>query len=183
MVGREVSLALEDRQEQQQQQQQQDDNTGMGHGRRTKIRGSPLSVRRVFGYYKTNKGQKYQVSPPHYVLQLEKLLEKVEEQMKREEWLGTKPKAPQTGRGSPMLKIIFWNIQGFNSLNKQQEVRRLPREEKPNIFILLETKVKEHNANELVRKCFGKWSCICNYEHHYNDRIWLFYKEEETVLL
>lgn len=54
-----------------------------------------------------------------------------------------------------MFKVISWNIRGLNSLEKQREVVNLLKTEKPNVCILVETKVKVGNVNDILQQKFG----------------------------
>lgn len=81
-----------------------------------------------------------------------------------------------------MVKLFSWNIQGLNSLNKKREVLNLIKDVKLDVCILIEIEVKEGNVEDVMRKKFRGWTCINNYEHHYNGRIWILCKEEEMQM-
>ncbi|XP_074314936.1 uncharacterized protein LOC141651109 [Silene latifolia] len=44
-------------------------------------------------------------------------------------------------------------------------------------------KVKEHNASKIIRKKFRNWNVVCNYSHHYNGRIWVFFNPSTVTML
>lgn len=69
--------------------------------------------------------------------------------------------------------VLVWNIRGLNSPLKQREVKSLVKRLKISIFCLVETRVKEGNA-EVIQKCIApSWGFIHNYSRHYNGRIWV----------
>ena len=72
----------------------------------------------------------------------------------------------------------MWNVWGLNGLKTQRQVLNLMKQERPNICILVETKIKAEKEDDIMRKFLG-WRCINNYEHHYKGRIWVLYKEED----
>jgi exonuclease III len=54
-------------------------------------------------------------------------------------------------------KIISWNVQGMNELEKRTKIRGLLREWKADIVCLQETKL-EVLTREMV---YSVWGCIC----------------------
>lgn len=77
-----------------------------------------------------------------------------------------------------MTKIMIWNIRGLNSA-KQREVVRVSESQKLSLCILVETKIKLHKRDKVLRKSFREWSCIGNYDFHDKGRIWVLYKEDK----
>ncbi len=46
------------------------------------------------------------------------------------------------------MKIISWNIRGINGAHKQDIIRNMIRDQRPNFFVIQETKMRK----ELVEK-------------------------------
>ncbi|KAK9706032.1 hypothetical protein RND81_07G100500 [Saponaria officinalis] len=82
-----------------------------------------------------------------------------------------------------LMRIATWNIRGFNDALKHQEVRQLLDDNKIDIFGLIETRVKEPNANKIFRIHFPDFSFLNNYSTHYNGRIWFMYKPSTITVL
>lgn len=78
-----------------------------------------------------------------------------------------------------MTKIMSWDIRGLNTSARQREVGRVLTSLKPSICILVETKIKHHKKDKIMRKSFKGWSCIDNYEFHEKGRIWVLYREDD----
>lgn len=72
-----------------------------------------------------------------------------------------------------MVKLLTWNVRGYNAPNKQKEVKFICNEEKIRLLGLLETKVKSNKIEELANKLFVGWNYVFNLTHHYNGRIWI----------
>ena len=68
---------------------------------------------------------------------------------------------------------FLWNIRGFNKQEKQAVVRDWMRSRKFDFGCLIETKVKESRAEEIIKSVFKDWSVMTNYEDHRLRRIWL----------
>ncbi|XP_074300977.1 uncharacterized protein LOC141632320 [Silene latifolia] len=81
------------------------------------------------------------------------------------------------------MKIASWNIRGFNCPLKYSEVKDYLGVNKIDIMALLETRVKEHKASKIIRKKFSNWNVVCNYSHHYNGRIWVFFNPSTVTML
>ncbi|XP_074305709.1 uncharacterized protein LOC141640930 [Silene latifolia] len=73
------------------------------------------------------------------------------------------------------MKIASWNVHGLNCPLKQSEVRDFLIQNHLDVVALLETRVKIGNASRILNTSFKHWDSICNYDHHYNGRIWLLY--------
>ncbi|XP_074288934.1 uncharacterized protein LOC141614077 [Silene latifolia] len=71
------------------------------------------------------------------------------------------------------MKIASWNIRGFNCTVKHSEVRDFLHDNHIDVLALLETRVKETKALKIQKK-FKNWNIMCNYNKHYNGRIWVF---------
>ena len=51
-----------------------------------------------------------------------------------------------------MMNIICWSIQGCNLPRKENIVRDLRRDNKPNILFVKETKFKQHKIYKIAKK-------------------------------
>ena len=58
------------------------------------------------------------------------------------------------------MKLLVWNVRGFNHPLKQKEVVYRIRRLEVNLVCLLETRVKENKMKEIVDKWFPSWSCL-----------------------
>lgn len=75
-----------------------------------------------------------------------------------------------------MTKIMNWNVCGLNTSARQREVVRVLDSQKPNICILVETKIKVHKRDKVLRKSFQDRTCVDNYDFHKRGRVWFLYK-------
>lgn len=64
--------------------------------------------------------------------------------------------------------ILAWNVRGINKSCKNREVSS-----QPNIFIMIETRVKKNNAEKIREKPNLRVKYLYNYSKHDNGRIWL----------
>lgn len=64
--------------------------------------------------------------------------------------------------------ILAWNVRGINKSCKNREVSS-----QPNIFIMIETRVKKNNAEKIREKPNLRVKYLYNYFKHDNGRIWL----------
>ncbi|KAL9241821.1 hypothetical protein vseg_015885 [Gypsophila vaccaria] len=74
-----------------------------------------------------------------------------------------------------MVNIGFWNVRGLNNLTKQKEINWFLRNNKVELFGLLETRVRSTNMNKVLANLDMKWSICTNYSHHPGRRIWLLW--------
>ena len=51
------------------------------------------------------------------------------------------------------MKILSWNIRGLNGSHKQEVVRNMIRDQRPDVFLIQETKMKKENIEKVS---FGK---------------------------
>lgn len=75
---------------------------------------------------------------------------------------------------------FFWNIRGFNK-KKQKIVKRWCND---NDFLfdgLIETRVKEGGAMNIIEEVFPGWSFINNYDHHRLGRIWVVWRDSVRI--
>ncbi|XP_074305658.1 uncharacterized protein LOC141640879 [Silene latifolia] len=80
------------------------------------------------------------------------------------------------------MKVASWNVRGFNCPIKQCEVKDFLVHNQLDVLAILETRVKETKARKIISKVFAKWKVICNYNTHYNGRIWLLYNPTTVSL-
>ncbi|XP_019241803.1 PREDICTED: uncharacterized protein LOC109221818 [Nicotiana attenuata] len=73
------------------------------------------------------------------------------------------------------MKWLFWNIRGVNKRYKQKEVRKYIRSNKINLVGLVETKVKEENAQKILKYIAPGWDILTNYREAKNGRVWLLW--------
>ncbi|KAK9756126.1 hypothetical protein RND81_01G075300 [Saponaria officinalis] len=76
--------------------------------------------------------------------------------------------------------ISAWNIRGFNKSVKHSEVAGFLAQSKVDFCGLLETRVKKGKADSILRKSFTAYNSFCNYNSHYNGRIWLIWHSATT---
>ncbi|XP_075086042.1 uncharacterized protein LOC142168789 [Nicotiana tabacum] len=74
-----------------------------------------------------------------------------------------------------MMNWLFCNIRGVNKRYKHKEVREYIRENKIKLVDLVETKVKEGNAQRISKAIILRWSILTNYKDARNGRIWLLW--------
>ncbi|XP_074316134.1 uncharacterized protein LOC141652515 [Silene latifolia] len=85
---------------------------------------------------------------------------------------------PRSGEGSNdgrMGSIGFWNVQGFNSSNKQTDVRRFLHLNNVGLFGILETRVRINSINKVHNGLGSNWSLVTNISSHDGGRIWLIW--------
>ncbi|XP_058768747.1 uncharacterized protein LOC131642529 [Vicia villosa] len=69
--------------------------------------------------------------------------------------------------------ITSWNVRGLNKAGKFREISSRLHNLNPAIMILIETRVKEKNADMIRNKMKLKGSYLDNYDKHANGRIWI----------
>ncbi|XP_070014516.1 uncharacterized protein [Nicotiana sylvestris] len=75
--------------------------------------------------------------------------------------------------------LTTWNIRGLNKIPKQKEVKRFIRSNKVKMIALLEHKIKEQKALQIIRRITPGWACITNYEYSNRGRIWILWDISE----
>ena len=60
---------------------------------------------------------------------------------------------------------FFWNVRGFNKSLKHSVIEEWVRSSNLSFGCILETRVKESKAGDILRKVFPGWSYITNYEY------------------
>ncbi|XP_057950976.1 uncharacterized protein LOC131145808 [Malania oleifera] len=78
------------------------------------------------------------------------------------------------------MKIITWNIRGFNSPLKQNGVINLMKKNKVDIFCILETKLSSENLEKLMNKKFSTWRQANNFEQHSAGRILVLWNSQKV---
>lgn len=68
------------------------------------------------------------------------------------------------------MNWLFWSIRGVNKRYKQKEVREYIRSNKIKLVGLVETKVKEGNAQRISKALVPGWSMLANYKDARNGR-------------
>ena len=76
---------------------------------------------------------------------------------------------------------FFWNIRGFNKQSKQTVVQNWIRNKEFQFGCLLETRVKEGKAAEIVESVCRGWSFVNNYEFSRKGRIWVLWSPQVRV--
>ncbi|GMI83892.1 hypothetical protein HRI_002058500 [Hibiscus trionum] len=71
------------------------------------------------------------------------------------------------------MTLFTWNVRGFNDPLKRKSVLKVVNSYKVDILCLLETRVKEGNAVDIVNSHFQGWELFNNYEHAVNGRVWI----------
>lgn len=68
--------------------------------------------------------------------------------------------------------IVSWNVRGLNNVARCQEVGSHLLRLNVHIAILVETRIKQGNADKVCRKLGSKWNYVDNYAHHANGHTW-----------
>lgn len=71
------------------------------------------------------------------------------------------------------MKWLFWNVRGVNKRYKQKELRNYMKNNNIKLVGLVETRVKEHNAQNICQYTMPRWESIMNYQDARNGRIWV----------
>ncbi|XP_075074296.1 uncharacterized protein LOC142161947 [Nicotiana tabacum] len=80
------------------------------------------------------------------------------------------------------MKWLFWNIRGVNKRYKQKEVREYIRSNKIKLVGLVETKVKEENAQKISKYITSGWDILTNYREAKNGRVWLLWDTNHLMV-
>lgn len=76
---------------------------------------------------------------------------------------------------------FYWNVRGFNKPSKHLVVSEWVRKGGFQFGCLIETRVKERKAKEIIQKVFPGWSYISNYDHNRLGRIWVVWSQRVRV--
>ncbi|XP_058776937.1 uncharacterized protein LOC131651282 [Vicia villosa] len=78
--------------------------------------------------------------------------------------------------------IVSWNTRGLNNIGKLKEISSHLHELRPNISILIETRVKRNNAEKVRAKLNLPGSYANNYTSYANGRIWIHWNDSNIDL-
>jgi len=76
------------------------------------------------------------------------------------------------------MSSFFWNVRGFNKMSKHSVVRNWVHQEELQFGCLLETRVREKKAEDIVKKVFPDWSYLTNYSFNRLGRIWVVWSSK-----
>lgn len=76
---------------------------------------------------------------------------------------------------------FFWNIRGFNKRSKHDVVKNWIHNKELKFGCLIETRVKENKAKQIVSSVFNGWSWINNYEFSRKGRIWVMWSPHTRI--
>ncbi|CAL1358442.1 unnamed protein product [Linum trigynum] len=75
------------------------------------------------------------------------------------------------------MKILCWNVRGFNAPDKHSAVLKKVRRLHLDIIAIIETRVAEANSVGILTKQFSQLQNMNNYPKSPNGRVWLLWKE------
>ncbi|XVF73951.1 hypothetical protein PTKIN_Ptkin13bG0022100 [Pterospermum kingtungense] len=81
------------------------------------------------------------------------------------------------------MRVLIWNVRGFNCPLKQKEVVNRINTSNVDIVCLLETRIKQHKVQRVVDKQFSGWKLFHNYSEAPNGRIWFLLKSYVKAIL
>lgn len=64
------------------------------------------------------------------------------------------------------MSFASLNIKGINDHNTVKVVKMLVESKKLKLLAILETRVKHHNVDKVVKKLTGGWNSVHNYSFH-----------------
>jgi exonuclease III len=76
--------------------------------------------------------------------------------------------------------LSSWNVRGLNKSGKVKEISSRLKTTKPDIMILIETRVKVGNAKNIRDKLNLYDRYIDNYGKHDNGRIWITWNDSKV---
>lgn len=76
---------------------------------------------------------------------------------------------------------FFWNVRGFNENKKHSIVRDWIQSDFLQFGCLLETRVQERKAPQIITSVFRDWSSMTNYEYNRLGRIWVVWNNNVRV--
>lgn len=78
---------------------------------------------------------------------------------------------------------FFWNVRGFNKYIKYFVIEEWVRSNNMSFGCILEIRVKESKAGNILKKVFSGWFYMINYEYSVGGRIWLVWREDVSMVL
>ncbi|KAG5609767.1 hypothetical protein H5410_021048 [Solanum commersonii] len=78
---------------------------------------------------------------------------------------------------------IAWNVRGLNKEHKQVEFKNFWRSNKVAIILVLEHKIKEGKASNVIQKIVGKWEIVDNYAADPRGRIWILWDPSKVQFI
>ena len=76
------------------------------------------------------------------------------------------------------MNWLIWNIRGFNCPLKQKEVKVKVKKLNVNLVCLVETRVREEKAGEIVNSFLPGWKFCFPVSQHGLGRIWVMWRED-----
>lgn len=73
------------------------------------------------------------------------------------------------------MSVITWNVRGLNKVYKQKEVKEFIRGNNKAVIALVEHRVKEIKATEIIKKIAPGWEWILNARTGQKGRIWVLW--------
>ncbi|XP_060200597.1 uncharacterized protein LOC132628856 [Lycium barbarum] len=73
------------------------------------------------------------------------------------------------------MRLVTWNVRGFNKLYKQREMVKFVRENNVHIIAIIEHRVNRKFAAKIVKKVFPGWTWADNYNSNDQGRIWMLW--------
>lgn len=79
-----------------------------------------------------------------------------------------------------MIKVVSWNVRGMNDPVKVASSRKFLFDNKVDIMVFLETKVKQSKSVAVMNRLapFGGW--LHNYNSFHNGRIWVWWNTQKV---
>ncbi|XP_019244243.1 PREDICTED: uncharacterized protein LOC109224111 [Nicotiana attenuata] len=73
------------------------------------------------------------------------------------------------------MKIVTWNVRGFNKVHKQKEMKIFLEKQKINLIAIVEHRVQNAKEKEVINKCAPGWSWCSNSKATERGRIWILW--------
>lgn len=80
------------------------------------------------------------------------------------------------------MRVLFWNVRGCNKLFKQKEIKAVLQENKVDVAVLLETRVRLGKSQKIQEKICRGWNAVNNYGFANNGRIWVSWNPRKVVI-
>ena len=82
---------------------------------------------------------------------------------------------------SLFMKMLIWNVRGFNHPLKQREVVGRIKRLNINFACLLKTRVKQYKLQKIINQQFLGWKLFHNYSEVPNGRIWVLWNGDMQI--